>query len=159
MTGTIQLKRVYEPPTKDDGSRFLVERLWPRGVKKSALPGVEWVKEAAPSAELRKWFHHDPQRWNEFRRRYFAELKHRRENLSPILEAARNGAVTLLYSSHDTEHNNAAALREYLTRSLHAAQGQGSVKGLIFRSARPPRCRIRSSSRRNSSRAAGRAGT
>ena len=124
MTGTIQLKRVYDPHTKDDGSRFLVERLWPRGIKKSALSGVEWLKEAAPSAELRKWFHHDPQRWSEFRKRYFAELKHQKDSLSPILEAAHNGAVTLLYSSHDAEHNNAVALKEFLTRSLHATQGR-----------------------------------
>lgn len=124
MTGTIHLKRVYDPHSKDDGSRFLVERLWPRGIKKSALSGVEWLKEVAPSAELRKWFHHDPQRWNEFRKRYFAELKHQEDRLSPILEAAHNGAVTLLYSSHDTEHNNAVALKEFLTRSLHAAQGR-----------------------------------
>lgn len=119
MTGTIQLKRVYDQLAKEDGASFLVERLWPRGIKKSALPDTEWIKEVAPSAELRKWFHHDPQRWVEFRRRYFAELKSRETGLSPILEAAHSGTVTLLYSSHDTEHNNAVALREFLQHALH----------------------------------------
>lgn len=118
-TGTIQLKRVYDPPTGKDGSRFLVERLWPRGITKSSLADAQWLRDAAPSAELRKWFHHDPQRWNEFRRRYFSELKQEKDVLSPILKAAQNGAVTLLYSSHDTEHNNAVALREFLLHSLH----------------------------------------
>lgn len=119
MTAKIQLKRVYDPLSREDGSRFLVERLWPRGVKKAALPHVEWLKEVAPSAELREWFHHDPERWNEFRRRYYAELKHESESLAPILEAAHKGPVTLLYSSHDTEHNNAVALREFLLHSLN----------------------------------------
>ena len=118
MTGMIQLKRVYDEPSAQDGCRFLVERLWPRGITKSALADAQWLRDVAPSAELRKWFHHDPARWNEFRRRYFAELKHEKDALSPILEAAHAGTVTLLYSSHDTEHNNAAALREFLQHSL-----------------------------------------
>ena len=87
-------------------------------MKKSALQDATWIKGVAPSAELRQWFHHDPQRWNEFRRRYFAELKHQREPLSQIVEAAQNGTVTLLYSSHDAEHNNAVALREFLQHLL-----------------------------------------
>lgn len=119
MVGRIQLKRVYDQTSQEDGSRFLVERLWPRGIKKSALTGVAWLKEVAPSAELREWFHHDPLRWNEFRRRYFVELKHQRDSLSPIVEAAHNGTVTLLYSSHDQEHNNAVALKEFLDTLLH----------------------------------------
>ncbi len=114
----LQLKRVYDQPAKDDGARFLVERLWPRGIRKTALADAAWLKEVAPSAELRKWFHHDPERWNEFRKRYFAELKQHKDSLSPILEAAHKGTVTLLYSSHDTEHNNAVALREVLERML-----------------------------------------
>lgn len=118
MTSRIQLKRVYDLTSQQHGSRFLVERLWPRGVKKSALSGVAWLKEVAPSTELREWFHHDPQRWNEFRRRYFAELKHQKDSLSPILEAAQKGTVTLLYSSHDQEHNNAVALKEFLDSLL-----------------------------------------
>ena len=96
-----------------------MERLWPRGVAKSALADAAWLGEIAPSRELREWFHHDPQRWNEFRRRYFAELKRHKDALSPILEAAHKGTVTLPYSSHDTEHNNAVALREFLERSLN----------------------------------------
>lgn len=123
MTGAIQLKRVYDQLAQEDGSRFLVERLWPRGIKKSALANTEWIREAGPSTELRKWFHHDPGRWEEFRKRYFAELKSRRDVLLPIVEAARKGKVTLLYSSHDTEHNNAVALKEFIDlhlRSVHA---------------------------------------
>ena len=118
MIARLQLKRVYDQPTEQDGTRFLVERLWPRGVTKAVLADAEWLKDVAPSAELREWFHHDPERWDEFRRRYFAELKHRRDRLSPILEAAQYGTVTLLYSSHDAEHNNAVALREFLQHLL-----------------------------------------
>lgn len=119
MTSRLQLKRVYDRPSEQDGTRFFVERLWPRGVANSALADAAWVGDVAPSPELRKWFHHDPERWNEFRRRYFAELKHHKDALSPILEAAHKGTVTLLYSSRDTEHNNAAALREFLQHSLN----------------------------------------
>lgn len=119
MDSSIQLKRVYDPRSAHDGTRFLVERLWPRGITKSTLADAQWLRDAAPSTELRKWFHHDPQRWNEFRRRYFAELKAEKDVLSPILEAARCGTVTLLYSSHDAEHNNAVALKEFLNHSLH----------------------------------------
>lgn len=125
MAHKLQPKRVYEQPNQQDGTRFLVERLWPRGVTKSALADAAWLKEAAPSTELREWFHHDPERWNEFRRRYFAELKHHRDDLAPILEAVRKGTVTLLYSSHDTKHNNAVALKEFLDQSLNPKQ-QGS---------------------------------
>ncbi|MGA3034720.1 MAG: DUF488 family protein [Terracidiphilus sp.] len=110
----IQLKRAYEKASKEDGERFLVERLWPRGVKKSSLPIVAWLKDAAPSTELRKWFGHEPARWEEFRKRYFAELKTRPEAWMPLVEAARKGTITLIYSSHDIEHNNAVALREFL---------------------------------------------
>lgn len=118
----LQLKRVYDQSTEHDGTRFLVERLWPRGVRKSSLADAQWLKEAAPSTELRKWFHHDPARWNEFRRRYFAELKQQKDCLSPILEAAHKGTVTLLYSSHDSEHNNAVALREFLEHLLQPTE-------------------------------------
>lgn len=118
MASRLQLKRVYDPRSKSDGTRFLVERLWPRGVAKAALADATWVKDVAPSAELRQWFHHDPQRWNEFRKRYFAELKHHADALAPILQATHKGAVTLLYSSRDTEHNNAVALRQFLQQKL-----------------------------------------
>lgn len=114
----IKLKRVYEPTRKDYGKKFLVERLWPRGVKKTALADALWLKDVAPSTELRKWFGHDPKKWAEFRRRYQAELERHEEALESILQAARHGTVTLLYSSHDTEHNNAVVLRDYLDRKL-----------------------------------------
>jgi uncharacterized protein YeaO (DUF488 family) len=116
----IQLKRVYDAPDSADGSRFLVERLWPRGVKKSSLVIDAWLKDAAPSANLRKWFQHDPALWNEFRQRYFAELKETPASWLPLLEAARHGTVTLIYSSHDSEHNNAVALKEFLDRRLRS---------------------------------------
>lgn len=119
MVNRLQLKRVYDEPGEQDGTRFLVERLWPRGVAKAALSDAAWLREVAPSAELREWFHHDPQRWNEFRRRYFAELKCHKDALSPIMEAAHSATVTLLYSSRDSEHNNAVALREFLQHSLN----------------------------------------
>ncbi len=115
----IKLKRVYDPADDDDGKRFLVERLWPRGVKKADLPLDGWLKEVAPSPELRKWFAHDPSKWPEFQRSYFAELDRSADAWKPILSAARRGRVTLVYSSHDAEHNNAVALKEYLDRKLH----------------------------------------
>lgn len=115
----IQLKRVYEASSGTDGDRFLVERLWPRGIKKSSLVIQAWLKEVAPSIDLRKWFNHDPARWMEFRKRYFAELKENRSSWLPILEAASCGTVTLIYSSHDPEHNNAVALKEFLNKQLH----------------------------------------
>jgi len=114
----IRLKRAYDPASRTDGDRFLVERLWPRGVKKTALKIKSWLKEVGPSTELRKWFSHDPAKWDKFRSRYFDELKANPDAWQPILEAARRGAVTLVYSSHDTEHNNAVALQEFLQRHL-----------------------------------------
>ena len=115
----IQIKRVYDPSSRTDGTRLLVERLWPRGVKKTSLEIKSWLKEVAPSAELRKWFSHDPAKWDEFRSRYFAELEASPDAWQPIIEAANHGTVTLIYSSHDTEHNNAVALKEFLNRHLH----------------------------------------
>ena len=114
----IKLKRVYAPAASADGPRFLVERLWPRGVKKNALQFGAWLKDVAPSAGLRQWFGHDPGKWREFRQRYFRELGERPEAIEPIVEAAKHGSVTLLYSSHDTQHNNAVALKEYVERKL-----------------------------------------
>jgi uncharacterized protein YeaO (DUF488 family) len=110
----IQTRRVYETPEPSDGTRFLVERLWPRGMKKEALKLDGWLKEVAPSAELRRWFGHDPAKWKEFRRRYFTELDQHPEAWQPIQEAARRGTVTLLYSARDTAHNSAVALKAYL---------------------------------------------
>jgi uncharacterized protein YeaO (DUF488 family) len=110
----LKLKRAYEPASRADGRRFLVERLWPRGIAKAALHLDAWLKDVGPSTELRKWFGHDPRKWPQFRTRYFRELDSRPESWRPIVSAARDGAVTLVYSSHDEEHNNAVALREYL---------------------------------------------
>ena len=125
-----KLKRVYEPVSREDGQRILVERLWPRGIRKTALALDAWLKDVAPSAELRQWFSHDPKKWDEFQRRYRAELEQHPEVCDPILEAARRGTVTLLYSSHDSEHNNAVALRDYLEMKLgrkHQATGRKSA--------------------------------
>ena len=110
----IALKRAYDSVSQTDGRRFLVERLWPRGVSKAKLRVDAWLKEVGPSTELRKWFSHDSGKWSEFRRRYFRELDSRPEAWRPIVSAARHGTVTLVYSSHDTEHNNAVALQQYL---------------------------------------------
>jgi len=114
----IQVKRVYEPAAAGDGARFLVDRLWPRGAKKEALRLAGWLKEVAPSGRLRKWFNHDPAKWDEFQRRYFAELDEKTVTIEPLLAAARRGRVTLLFGARDTGHNNAVALRAYLTRRL-----------------------------------------
>ena len=117
----ILVKRVYDPADAGDGTRFLVDRLWPRGISKAELPLDEWLKDLAPSDELRTWFGHDPLKWDEFRRCYHSELDAKQAAVRQILSAARRGNVTLLFSAHDAEHNNAIALREYLqeARSGH----------------------------------------
>ncbi len=124
----IKLKRAYEPASRDDGTRFLVERLWPRGIRKDALRLDAWLKDVAPSTQLRQWFSHDPAKWSEFQRRYRAELDANREVLEPILKAARRGRVTLVYSSHDQEHNNAVVLKAYMESRLggHRATKQAA---------------------------------
>lgn len=114
----IQLKRVYDPASSADGTRLLIERLWPRGMKKSSLRFDAWLKEVGPSTKLRRWFSHDPKKWDVFRRRYFSELSQNAKAWAPILKAARRGRVTLLFSSHDTEHNNALALKEFLDAKI-----------------------------------------
>lgn len=114
----IYIKRVYEPPAKSDGIRFLVERLWPRGVKKVDLKIDGWIRDVAPSTELRKWFNHDASRWEEFQQRYRAELDEHTDAWQPILETAKKDDVTLLFSSRDTEHNNVVALKAYLDDHL-----------------------------------------
>jgi uncharacterized protein YeaO (DUF488 family) len=114
ISGMIYLKRAYERALPGDGHRVLVDRLWPRGIKKTDLALDGWVKEIAPSDRLRRWFAHDTSKWDEFRRRYFAELDRRPEVWREIGDTARNRSVTLVYSAHDTEYNNAVALKEYL---------------------------------------------
>ncbi|MBL8538739.1 MAG: DUF488 domain-containing protein [Betaproteobacteria bacterium] len=118
---SIRTKRVYEPASPADGVRFLVERLWPRGLKKESLCIEGWVREVAPSTELRRWFGHDPAKWDEFRRRYHAELEAHPDAWRVLLDAARHGPATLLYSAQDITHNNAIALQEYLAEKLRSA--------------------------------------
>lgn len=110
----IRIKRTYEPRARSDGQRILVERLWPRGMKKETLHADTWMKEVAPSTELRKWFGHRVERWDEFRRRYEKELNSNPDAWAPLLEASKRGTVTLLYSARDLEHNGAVVLSEYL---------------------------------------------
>ncbi|HET6393960.1 MAG TPA: DUF488 family protein [Blastococcus sp.] len=119
--GVIHLARVHDPGDRANEPRFLVERLWPRGVRHADLRFTAWVKGAGPSTELRRWFGPRPELWDEFRRRYFAELDGCPEAWRPLRDAAVSGDVTLLYSSRDTEHDNAVALREYLRTHLAAA--------------------------------------
>jgi uncharacterized protein YeaO (DUF488 family) len=114
----LKIKRVYESPEASDGTRFLVDRLWPRGIKKENLKMETWLKDVAPSPELRKSFAHDPAKWKEFEKRYRAELKANREAWKPILEAAKRGNATLLYSARDTEHNSAVLLKKFLEAKL-----------------------------------------
>jgi uncharacterized protein YeaO (DUF488 family) len=118
----IHLVRVYDHGSRSSGPVFLVERLWPRGVRRDEVEMDAWLKEVAPSTALRKWFAHDPAKWEEFRRRYFAELDAQPQAWQPLLTAAAEGDVTLLYSSRDQEHNNAVALRDYLL--AHVASGE-----------------------------------
>jgi uncharacterized protein YeaO (DUF488 family) len=117
---TIDLKRVYDPPATSDGRRILVDRIWPRGITKADLQIDAWLKDLAPSTELRKWFGHDPAKWDEFRKRYAGELEQRSEALEDLVEKARAGPLTLVFSAKDTEHNNAVALREHLERRLNS---------------------------------------
>jgi len=116
----IALKRAYDPVQKNDGVRFLVDHLWPRGVKKESLEVRGWARTVAPSDRLRQWFGHDPARWKEFQRRYFAELNQHPETWEALLQAAQTGKMTLVYGARDTEHNNAAALKAFLERKMTA---------------------------------------
>jgi uncharacterized protein YeaO (DUF488 family) len=113
----IKVKRVYDLPTKEDGSRILVDRIWPRGLKKEDLKLDDWIKEVAPSTELRKWFAHQPEKWEEFKKKYFVELKKKR-NLCEELLTKRENNITLLYSAKDKRHNQAIALREFLGKEI-----------------------------------------
>lgn len=115
---SIRCKHVRDVPEASDGTRFLVDRLWPRGVRKADLEVSAWLRDVAPSDALRRWFGHDPERWEQFQRRYFAELDERSAELEPLLEAARRGPVTLVFGTREREHNNAVALANYLRRRL-----------------------------------------
>jgi uncharacterized protein YeaO (DUF488 family) len=114
----ITIKRAYEAASPEDGARYLVDRLWPRGVSKEALQIEAWLKDVAPSTEVRKWFGHDPAKWDEFQRRYGAELQSRPETWQPLLDAAHRGTVTLVYGAKDTEHNDAVVLKAFLESKL-----------------------------------------
>ena len=115
---TILIKRVYEAPNVTDGRRILVDRVWPRGMTKERLRADLWLKSVAPSMGLRKWFNHDPARWDGFKKRYFAELDQNPEDVTTLIDAVNNGTVTLLFSAKDGERNQAIALKEYLSERL-----------------------------------------
>ena len=112
--GNVRLKRAYEPAAGGDGARILIDRLWPRGVSKSRIALDQWMKDIAPSAELRKWFGHDPVRWMEFRGRYSKEIRGKAELLSRLRTLAREGPITLVYAAHDEVHNDAVVLRDLI---------------------------------------------
>ncbi|NHN85693.1 DUF488 family protein [Acetobacter musti] len=111
---SIQVRRVYDPPGPDDGARILVDRLWPRGVSRERAHLTLWLRDIAPSTELRKWFAHDPEKWSEFRRRYEAELDDNPAAVAEIMKIAGQGRVTLLYGARDTQHNEAVVLADWL---------------------------------------------
>ncbi len=126
----IKLKRIYEPLGQDDGCRILIDRLWPRGLKKQPSTTALWLKEIAPSQELRRWFGHDPQKWTEFKRHYFRELDGNPEGVSQLIRQIDNGSVTLLFAAKDETHSNAAALKEYLMhKQEYNVQDSSSRKG------------------------------
>ncbi|MHA3775486.1 DUF488 domain-containing protein [Verrucomicrobiota bacterium sgz303538] len=108
------LKRAYDPPAQSDGERILIDRIWPRGVSKENASIDLWLKEIAPSTELRRWYGHKPERWQEFRHRYYSELEQRPEVVAQLRQELRKGPVTLVFGAKDVEHSNAEALREYL---------------------------------------------
>lgn len=127
---TTQIKRAYDPPAPEDGYRVLVDRLWPRGLSKARAAVNEWMREVAPSTDLRRWFAHDPTRWAEFKRRYWAELTEpaASEAVARLRTLAAAGAVTLVHAAKDEVHNNAVALREYLASSRQRRTRAGSGK-------------------------------
>ena len=112
----VRIKRVYEAPDKADGQRILVDRLWPRGLSKDKAAVDLWLKEIAPSTELRKWFNHDPEKWTEFKKRYLAELKANSEVVKELKSAIKSGTATLVYGARDEEYNQAVALQELLEK-------------------------------------------
>ena len=115
----IAIKRAYEKASSSDGSRYLVDRLWPRGVSKDALKLTGWMRDVAPSDKLRRWYKHDPKKWTEFKRRYFAELDANPDAWKPLARAARGRRITLIFSSRETNLNNAVALQKYLQARLN----------------------------------------
>ncbi|RMI13775.1 MAG: DUF488 domain-containing protein [Calditrichaeota bacterium] len=122
MGERIRIKRIFEPPLPEDGFRVLVDRLWPRGLPKESARIDLWLKEIAPGHDLRKWFGHDPEKWEEFQRRYFRELDQRPEAVEQLLQKTREGTMTLLYAARDPEFNNARALKTYLEKKLNESE-------------------------------------
>jgi len=112
----IKLKRVYEQPDKNDGFRVLIDRLWPRGLTKEKAKVDLWLKDIAPSTELRKWFGHDPAKWDEFKKRYCEELKLNKDAVSKLLDVIKRGKTAIVYGAKDEEHNDAVVLKEYLEK-------------------------------------------
>ncbi len=126
----IQLKRAYDKPQKSDGFRVLIDRMWPRGIRKEDLRLDEWLRSLAPSTELRQWFGHDPEKWEEFRRRYFRELDTHPEEIKLLREKMREGPLTIIFGSREERFNNATALKEYLeNRPLRVRRSRPAVVG------------------------------
>ena len=115
---TVKLKRVYEEPSESDGTRILVDRLWPRGLTKEKAKVDVWLKEIAPSTELRKWFNHEPSKWPEFKKRYQAEMSNNTEVLSALKKHLANGKATIVYGAKDEEHNDAVVIKQYLDKRV-----------------------------------------
>src|ERR1700733_7977862 len=129
----IRIKRVYDPSDEADGTRVPVDRLWPRGLRKENVVLTLWLKEIAPSPDLRKWFGHDPARWAEFSRRYRAELARNDESVAKVADLAKRGPLTLLYAAHDTAHNHALVLAAYLRDHLKDGHGHPADSGFSVR--------------------------
>jgi uncharacterized protein YeaO (DUF488 family) len=136
----IKLKRAYDPPERDDGKRVLVDRLWPRGLKKERARLDLWMKDIAPSDGLRKWFAHYPARWPEFRRRYMEELKAKKDLMEELRELSEKGTLTLVYGAKDTEHNQAQVLKEVLSRTRQYAKAKARAGGEATPRALPIAC-------------------
>ncbi len=117
----IKIKRVYDPPSRNDGKRILIDRLWPRGLKKEEARIDEWMKDIAPSSDLRKWFGHDPAKWPEFKKRFYAELELKKDVVGELIAMTRKGTATLLYGSKEERFNNAVALKEYIDARTKAS--------------------------------------
>ena len=139
----VRMKRVYDPYAPGDGKRILVDRLWPRGIKKEDSKIDEWIKEIAPSTELRKWFSHDVTKWPEFRRLYKGELAERSDLVKRLIEDAKKGTITLLFAAKDTEHVNAAVLKEVIDKSMTGAEENKMKQQKPRKRQRHSRLRIR----------------
>lgn len=128
MSARVWIRRAYDPPTRNDGRRVLVDRLWPRGVSKAEVRIHDWAREVAPSDELRRWFGHDPERWDEFRRRYRRELADRSREVARLVDAARHGRVTLVFGARDPARNNAVVLRGVIEEGLRGRRAPTATR-------------------------------